>query len=319
MEPWLEAIRNKEKRQIARLISQIENEDPQSRARLEQLYPFTGNAYLIGVTGAPGAGKSSLLDGLIQHLRQQQLTVGVVAVDPTSPFTGGAILGDRVRMTQHALDEGVFIRSMGSRGGLGGLSHATREAVRVLDAAGFDVILIETVGVGQAELDIMHLADTVTVVLNPQAGDVVQVFKAGIMEIADLFVVNKADLPGATRLIAEIEELLDLVAHGQAAAQVMDRWRSPIVPTIGIKSEGINEWWQQLQGHRQYLQQSGKWSEQRKQKLKQEVYELIQYLLYRRLETTWTQPEFEQALEEVTQRKKVPQQLAREWLERLLN
>ncbi|SEM81190.1 methylmalonyl Co-A mutase-associated GTPase MeaB [Lihuaxuella thermophila] len=311
MDDWLQSIQNKDKRHIARLISRIENGDPQKIKILEELYPFTGNAYLIGLTGPPGAGKSSLLDGLIRHLRDERLTVGVIAVDPTSPFTGGAILGDRVRMTKHALDEGVFIRSMGSRGSLGGLSRATKEAVRVLDAAGFDVILIETVGVGQAELDIMHIADTVALVLNPGAGDVVQVFKAGIMEIADLFVINKSDRPGARRLAAEIEELLDLAKHGHA-------WRPPILHTIGTKSEGIEDLWREMTRHRDYLQACGEWSGRRERNLEQEVREVMEDLVRRRLEEELNLPEFKQELERVAQRKKDPYQVAREWLERVL-
>lgn len=311
MNDWLQSIQSKEKRQIARLITRIENGDPHKTELLEQIYPLTGNAFLIGVTGPPGAGKSSLLDGLIRHLREQKLTVGVVAVDPTSPFTGGALLGDRVRMTKHALDEGVFIRSMGSRGSLGGLSRAAKEAVRVLDAAGFDVILIETVGVGQAELDIMHLADTVALVLHPGTGDVVQVFKAGIMEIADLFVVNKADLPGAPRLVAEIEELLDLVRQNHS-------WRPPIVQTIGVRQEGIQDWWHQLCKHRSYLQEHGEWNQRRQKRLEQEVREVMEDLLRQQLEQKLSQPGFQQDLRQVAERKKGPHQVAREWIERVL-
>ncbi|MBA4494035.1 methylmalonyl Co-A mutase-associated GTPase MeaB [Paenactinomyces guangxiensis] len=311
MDDWLRLIRNKEKRHIARLISRIENGDPQKTKILEQLYPFTGNAWLIGITGPPGAGKSSLLDGLIHHLRGQKKTVGVIAVDPTSPFTGGAILGDRVRMTRHALDKDVFIRSMGSRGSLGGLSRAAKEAARVLDAAGYDVVLIETVGVGQAELDIMNIADTVALVLNPGAGDVVQVFKAGIMEAADLFIINKADLPGAARLQAEIEELLDLVKQSHS-------WRPPIVQTVSTKNEGIENLWAQMNKHRRYLEERGEWSGRRKRHLKEEVQEVIEDMLRRRLELELSKPEFQMELQQVAERKKVPQQVAREWLERVL-
>ncbi|TCS95550.1 methylmalonyl Co-A mutase-associated GTPase MeaB [Hazenella coriacea] len=308
---WLQSIQNKEKRPIARLISRIENNDPKKTQFLEALYPLTGKAYLIGVTGSPGAGKSSLIDGLISYLRSLQLTVGIIAVDPTSPFTGGAILGDRVRMTQHALDPGVFIRSMGSRGSLGGLSRATKEAVRVLDAAGFDVIIIETVGVGQAELDIMHIADSVALVLNPGAGDVVQVFKAGIMEIADLFVVNKADLAGAPRLIAEIEELLDLVKHSK-------EWLPPIVRTIGTKQEGIQQWWEQLLQHQQFLTSTGQWEQKRQQYFRQEVRELIEDYLRQQLEEELNSPAYQEELIQVAERKKLPTQVAKEWMNRVL-
>ncbi|MFS8513724.1 MAG: methylmalonyl Co-A mutase-associated GTPase MeaB, partial [Planifilum fulgidum] len=193
MEDLIKGVRRRDRRSIARAITLIEGASDEADVLAEALYPHTGKAYIVGITGPPGAGKSTLLNRLIAHLRGEGLTVGVIAVDPTSPFSGGALLGDRVRMTEHAVDEGVFIRSMGTRGHLGGLAAATQDAVRVLDAAGYDIILVETVGVGQTELTIMELADTVVLVLTPGAGDIVQVWKAGIMEIADLFLVNKAD------------------------------------------------------------------------------------------------------------------------------
>jgi LAO/AO transport system kinase len=311
MEAWLEAVKNRDKRQIARLISRIENGDPGREELLEALYPHTGSAHLVGITGPPGAGKSTLLDALIRHLRREGLTVGVIAVDPTSPFTGGAILGDRVRMTGHALDPGVFIRSMGSRGHLGGLSRATREAVAVLDAAGYDVILIETVGVGQAELDIMHLADTVVLVLNPTAGDVVQVFKAGIMEIADLFVINKADLPGAARLRAEIEDLLDLSRHDAD-------WRPPIVDTVAVRDEGIGEWWQKVKEHRARQEESGEWARRRKHRLELDVRQRMEEAFRKRLAEIWASPEFQKDLNDVSERRKKPGKVAMDWMKRTL-
>ncbi len=310
MNKWIEKLREKDKRTIARIITKIEKQDPDKDQLLELLFPLTGNAFLVGITGSPGAGKSSLLDRLIETIRAEQLSVGVIAVDPTSPFTGGAILGDRVRMTKHALDEQVFIRSMGSRGSLGGLARATKEAVWVLDAAGYDVILIETVGVGQAELDIMHVADTVALVMNPGAGDVVQVFKAGIMEIADMYIVNKADLPGAARLVAEIEELLDLI-------QQSTKWRRPIVQTVTHENRGIEECWQQLQRHRQYLQESGEWIKRRQDHMQLEVWEIIEDAFRQFLRREMGKKEYKYELEQVAQRKKVPHQVARQYLQKI--
>ncbi|WP_124728533.1 methylmalonyl Co-A mutase-associated GTPase MeaB [Staphylospora marina] len=306
-----ESVKQGDKRQIARLISRIENGDPAREEILEALVPHTGRAHLIGVTGPPGAGKSTLLDALIRELRKRGKTVGVIAVDPTSPFTGGAILGDRVRMTGHALDPGVFIRSMGSRGHLGGLSGAAREAVMVLDAAGYDVILIETVGVGQAELDIMHLADTVVLVLNPTAGDVVQVFKAGIMEIADLFVINKADLPGTKRLRAEIEDLLDLSKHDAD-------WRPPIIETVATRDEGISDWYEKLEEHREFQVASGEWDRRRRLRLENEVRQRMEEEFRKRLEEIWADPKFQEDLQSVARRLKKPGEVAVEWMKRTL-
>ncbi|MGA9173585.1 MAG: methylmalonyl Co-A mutase-associated GTPase MeaB, partial [Thermoactinomyces sp.] len=282
MADWIRRLKNKDKRQIARLISRIENGDPNKDEMLEALYPHTGQAHVLGITGSPGAGKSSLLNGLIRYLRQKGLTVAVIAIDPTSPFSGGAILGDRVRMTTHALDEGVFIRSMGSRGSLGGLCRAAKDAVKVLDAAGYDLVLLETVGVGQAELDVMHAADSVSLVLNPTAGDVVQVFKAGIMEIADIFVINKADLAGAHRLAVEIERMLDLKPDFS--------WRPPIVKTIATREEGLDLLWGKLEEHRRYLFQTGEWQKRRHRQIELELKELLQDLLGQKLAETLASP-----------------------------
>src|SRR5919108_4520615 len=207
----LKQILNGDVRALARLMSLIENRDHKAEVALKALYPHTGRAHVVGVTGAPGTGKSTLVDRLIEALRRDGKTVGVVAVDPSSPFTGGAILGDRVRMQARATDPGVFIRSMASRGHLGGLSRAAHDAVRVLDAMGKDVVLVETVGVGQGEVDVVRTADTIVVVLVPGMGDDVQTIKAGIMEIGDVFCVNKADRDGANRTVMEITQLLQMV------------------------------------------------------------------------------------------------------------
>ena len=222
-------------RAIARAISLVEDEDPGSAALMCAIFSRTGQAYLIGVTGPPGAGKSTLVDRLIVEMRQAGLRVGVIAVDPTSPFTGGAVLGDRLRMQTHAADEAVFIRSMATRGHLGGLARSTGDAALVLDAAGKDVILIETVGVGQDEVDIVRTADISIVTLVPGAGDDVQALKAGIMEIADIFVVNKADREGADSLVSAIEGTLALHAYGQV------EWRPPIHRTTATSGSGVAE------------------------------------------------------------------------------
>jgi len=232
-------------RAIARAISLVENESTEAAALVRDVFPKTGRAYLVGVTGPPGAGKSTLVDRLTAQYRKTS-TVGILAVDPTSPFSGGAVLGDRLRMQSHSADEGVFIRSMATRGHLGGLARATADAALVLDAAGKDVVIIETVGVGQAEVDIVRTADVSIVILVPGTGDDVQALKAGIMEIADIFVVNKADREGADRLVSAIESNLSLETFGP------DQWRPPIVKTIATTGDGVNEVIEAIAGFREH-------------------------------------------------------------------
>ncbi|WP_018133025.1 methylmalonyl Co-A mutase-associated GTPase MeaB [Effusibacillus pohliae] len=296
-------IVNGDRRAAARAITMIENDSPDRQKLLKALHPNTGNAYLVGITGSPGAGKSTLTDQLLFWLRKQGLQVGVIAVDPTSPFTGGAILGDRIRMTGHSLDPGVFIRSMGTRGSLGGLARATKEAVRVLDAYGSDVILIETVGVGQSELDIMHVADTTVVVLNPTAGDHIQTMKAGIMEIADVFAINKADLPGADKTEREVNNMLDLLHD-------LD-WRPPVVRTTSRDPATFRTLWEACSRHREYLVQSGHWGRRRRQRWQDEILAIAEQTLSRRIrQSIAAHPDWPQLLREVESGEKDPYQVA---------
>lgn len=254
-------------RALARAISLAEDRDPQASQLVAEVQPHTGNAYLVGLTGAPGTGKSTLADGLVKVIRDRQQTVGVIAVDPSSPFTGGAVLGDRIRMSRHTLDKGVFIRSMGARGHLGGLAAATREAIHLLDAYGRDVILVETVGVGQSELEISTICDSVVLVLMPESGDAVQSIKAGILEIADVFVINKTDLGGAEKTRRLIEDAIGLGAK--------QAWRPPVVLASAAKDEGIERVWDAVLAHQAYLKDSGTLAFRRQQRLKHEVVALV--------------------------------------------
>ncbi|GGC86265.1 methylmalonyl Co-A mutase-associated GTPase MeaB [Thalassobacillus devorans] len=305
MHPLAERIQQQDMRALARAITLVENDAPEKLDMLSDIFSLKKNAHYIGITGSPGAGKSSLVNRLLTHLREQGLTVAVIAVDPTSPFSGGALLGDRVRMNQHFTDPGIFIRSMATRGSLGGLARATKDTIRVCDAYGFDIILVETVGVGQSELDIMKVADTTGLVLTPNSGDVLQIFKAGIMEIANLFIINKADLPGVQRLKTTLEEYM-MIANPKG-------WVPPIVQTISTQNEGIDELWSEICRHHDYLYETAKGEEQRQQQLKLEVYDLIREEIWR---------DVEQMIESDHEKQQFfhdasadPYQLAKEWFQ----
>ncbi|MFP5211993.1 MAG: methylmalonyl Co-A mutase-associated GTPase MeaB [Acidobacteriota bacterium] len=263
-------------RAVARLISWLEDEDERAIPEMEKLYPHTGKAYIIGITGSPGAGKSTLTDKLTQEIRRHNLTVGIIAVDPSSPFTGGAVLGDRVRMSELSVDPGVYIRSMATRGFLGGLSKATVDVVKVLDAFGLDVIIIETVGVGQDEVDIVGAADSTLLVLVPGLGDSIQSIKAGVMEIADVFVINKSDRQGADQLVAETTLRIN------QDSQIKKReWTPTVVKTIAVDDQGIDELWKNVELHREQLQASGKFAERRKERVCHETLRMIHNEIFR--------------------------------------
>ncbi|HET7337904.1 MAG TPA: methylmalonyl Co-A mutase-associated GTPase MeaB [Candidatus Dormibacteraeota bacterium] len=253
-------------RALARAITFIERRDPSLRELEDALKGGAKTPGVAGFTGAPGTGKSTLVDAVVALLRKREQSVAVLATDPNSPFTGGAILGDRIRMQRHALDPKVFIRSMGARGHLGGLSLATREAIRLIGAFGFDQVILETVGVGQSELEVAAVADTTVVVLTPNLGDSVQMIKAGILEIADVFVVNKADIEGYGRVVAELRTMLNLAPKAA--------WRPPIVPTIGVKGGGIEELWEAVLAHRKHLEASGRVVELEARRLRDETAEV---------------------------------------------
>jgi GTPase len=300
-----------ERASIARLISMVERGGDAAHAAVAKLYPHTGDAYTVGITGAPGAGKSTLTDKLISRIRKDDVEVGVLAIDPSSPFSGGAILGDRVRMQDHATDPGVFIRSMATRGHLGGLSLATPQAVRVLDAAGKPWVLIETVGVGQVEIEVAGEADTTMVVVNPGWGDAVQAAKAGLLEIADLFVVNKADRDGAAETVRDLEFMLDLSLDSD--------WRPPIVKTVASKGEGFAELWEAILSHRAFLESDGRLAARRTKRIREELKAIVVERLYERAGDVLTGERFDELAASVEAREVDPYSAAESLLSQTLS
>jgi len=300
IEAWAQQIRAGEVRAVSRAITAIENHAPDSEALLKILFPHTGAAYLSGITGAPGTGKSTLVDRLAAHYRKAAQKVGVIAVDPTSPYSGGAILGDRIRMQSHAGDNGIFIRSMATRGFLGGLSRATAEVALVLDAAGKNQILIETVGVGQDEIDIVRLADCVVVVLVPGLGDDIQSMKAGLMEIADIFVLNKADREGADRLEEQLHAMLSLVMP-------RDGWHPPVIRTVATENSGIDALAAAIEKCRIHFESSGQREKKHQEHWKNRLLGLLESrLLEQVLHGAEGEKRLDRIAAEVAQRKKDP-------------
>ena len=293
-------------RAAARLMRGVEDGTPDSVEDLKSIYTHTGRAHIVGVTGAPGAGKSTLVDSLISLFRSENMSVGVVAIDPTSPFTGGAILGDRIRMQKHSTDQGVFVRSVASRGWAGGLAKATLSIVHIMDAMSKDIILIETVGTGQAEVDIVNVADTSLVVLTPGMGDAIQMMKAGILEAADIFVVNKADRDGATNVKMELEAMLhmkELPAGG---------WRPSIVLTEAINNQGTEELAGEIFRHREFLISSGELEKRRKQRAKMELIEAVESSLKNYMADRIDKAYLQKLVDDLVQRKTNPHSAALE-------
>jgi LAO/AO transport system kinase len=305
-------VREGDRRALARAITLVENGDPLAYGVVADLYPFTGNAYAVGVTGPPGVGKSSLISALVRLVRVSDTGVGVVSVDPSSPFSKGALLGDRIRLSDHFLDPGVFIRSMGTRGHLGGLAEATLQALLVLDAAGKDVVFLETVGAGQSEVEVIGIADTVVLVLMPGSGDSVQALKAGIMEIPDVIAINKMDHPAAKTMLNEVRSILALDRERE--------WRPSIVLTEATRGEGVPELWEKVDEHRAYLEESGQLDERRRRNLAGEVFAVASARAKAHLEhAVLDDPELRRLLDEVQRRELDPLSAVREILEKVFH
>jgi LAO/AO transport system kinase len=303
-------VRGGDRRALARVITLVENSEPLAYELVRELYPETGRAYAVGITGPPGVGKSTLISALVRHVRALDRTVGVVSIDPSSPFSKGALLGDRIRLADHFLDPGVFIRSMGTRGHLGGVAEATLQAMLVLDASGKDVLFLETVGAGQSEVEVISIADTVVLVLMPGSGDSIQALKAGIMEIPDVIVVNKMDHPAAKTMVNEVRSILSLDR---------DRaWRPPIVLTEASRGEGVPELWTKVEEHRAFLDHEGELEERRRRNLAGEVFAVASSRAKSHLEhAVADDPELRRLLDQVQSRKLDPLTAVREIMEKV--
>jgi LAO/AO transport system kinase len=305
-------IRAGDRRALARAITLVENGDPLAYAVVADVYPHTGHAHAVGVTGPPGVGKSSLVSALVRLARGREDAVGVISVDPSSPFTQGALLGDRIRLADHFTDPAVFIRSMGTRGHLGGLAETTLQALLILDAAGKDVVFLETVGTGQSEVGVLSIADTVVLALMPGSGDSIQALKAGIMEIPDVIAINKMDHPMAKTMLNEVRQVLAL---GPA-----DGWRPPIVLTEAVRGEGLEKLWEKIAEHRAWLDSDGELERRRRANLAQEVFQVASTRARRHLESTVRDdPELRRLLDDVQSRKLDPLTAVREILEQVFH
>jgi LAO/AO transport system kinase len=309
-ESLAEGVRTGDRRALARAISLVENGDPLAYDLVHDIYPETGRAYAVGVTGPPGVGKSSLISTLIGHIREQGRTIGVISVDPSSPFTQGALLGDRIRLSDHFLDPGVFIRSMGTRGHLGGLAETTLQALLVLDAAGKELVFLETVGTGQSEVEVIGIADTVVLVLMPGSGDSVQALKAGIMEIPDVIAINKMDHPAAKTMLNEVRSILSLDKERS--------WQPPIVLTEATTGQNVPELWEKIEAHRAHLESAGQLEERRRKNLAGEVFAIASGRAKAHLEQAVADdPELRRLLDEVQRRELDPLTAVREIMERV--
>lgn len=310
LEALVEGVRAGDRRALARAITLVESSDPLSYELIRVLYPETGRAYTIGVTGPPGVGKSSLISALVRGVREEGKSVGVISVDPSSPFTQGALLGDRIRLADHFLDSEVFIRSMGTRGHLGGLAEATLQAALLLDAGGKDIVFLETVGAGQSEVEVITIADTVLLVLMPGSGDSIQALKAGIMEIPDVIAVNKSDHPAAKTMVNEVRSILSLDTERE--------WKPPIVLTEAVRGEGVPELWEKVEEHRRHLEESGTLAERRAGNLAGEVFAVASARAKTRLQQAVAEDEeLRRLLGEVQRRELDPLTAVREIMEKV--
>jgi LAO/AO transport system kinase len=305
MNPIAEKVISGDIRTVARLIRDIDDGMPGIREVLKDIYPHTGKAYIIGITGAPGVGKSTLVDQMLGHLRENGKTVGVLAVDPTSPFSGGAILGDRVRMQRHSLDDGVFIRSLATRGHFGGLTQSTRSAIDVLDAMGKDVVIVETVGVGQDEVDVVKSAHSTVIVVIPGMGDDIQAIKAGILEVGDIFVINKAEREGSDKTLSDLRLMIDMDQKKYEGG----RWKPPIIKIQAVFDKGVTDLLEEIENHKKYLQASteGLFFRRKKEKAREELVDMVkQRLIEVVLERVIDTGDFDEAVESVVSGKLDP-------------